>query len=91
VRYYRVATVKGPRWAREDEGSLLLLDDAPVSGARETGEVLPLKGARLVAPVTLLPGDMISTGTPAGIGPLLAGDEVEVEGVGVLRNPVVDR
>jgi 2-keto-4-pentenoate hydratase/2-oxohepta-3-ene-1,7-dioic acid hydratase in catechol pathway len=41
--------------------------------------------------MTLLPGDMICTGTPAGIGPLLAGDvvEVEVEGVGVLRNPVV--
>ena len=41
--------------------------------------------------MTLLPGDIISTGTPAGIGPLAAGDtvEVEVEGIGVLRNPVV--
>lgn len=41
--------------------------------------------------MTLVPGDMISTGTPAGIGPLEAGDEVEVEveGVGVLRNPVL--
>jgi len=41
--------------------------------------------------MTLLPGDIISTGTPAGIGPLASGDEVEVEveGVGVLRNPVV--
>jgi 2-keto-4-pentenoate hydratase/2-oxohepta-3-ene-1,7-dioic acid hydratase in catechol pathway len=40
--------------------------------------------------MTLLPGDIISTGTPAGIGPLSEGDvvEVEVEGVGVLRNPV---
>jgi 2-keto-4-pentenoate hydratase/2-oxohepta-3-ene-1,7-dioic acid hydratase in catechol pathway len=40
--------------------------------------------------MTLLPGDIISTGTPAGIGPLVSGDvvEVEVEGVGVLRNPV---
>jgi len=40
--------------------------------------------------MTLLPGDIISTGTPAGIGPLLPGDtvEIEVEGVGVLRNPV---
>jgi 2-keto-4-pentenoate hydratase/2-oxohepta-3-ene-1,7-dioic acid hydratase in catechol pathway len=40
--------------------------------------------------MTLLPGDIISTGTPGGIGPLAAGDvvEVEVEGVGVLRNPV---
>jgi 2-keto-4-pentenoate hydratase/2-oxohepta-3-ene-1,7-dioic acid hydratase in catechol pathway len=41
--------------------------------------------------MTLLPGDIISTGTPPGIGPLVAGDvvEVEVEGIGVLRNPVV--
>ncbi|MGE0452895.1 MAG: fumarylacetoacetate hydrolase family protein [Vicinamibacteria bacterium] len=41
--------------------------------------------------MTLLPGDMISTGTPAGIGPLVPGDsvEVEVEGIGVLRNPVL--
>jgi 2-keto-4-pentenoate hydratase/2-oxohepta-3-ene-1,7-dioic acid hydratase in catechol pathway len=253
VRYYRLATLTGPRWAREDEGRLLLLDDAPFTGARETGEVVPLAEAHLLAPITpskivaiglnykdhaaergkalpkepllflkppstiigpgaairrpswagrvdheaemglvigrtafdlpgpeaaaaclfgvtavndvtarelqdkdvqftrakgfdtfcpvgpavvtgldlenlrvvgrvngvvrqesttaqlifgpahlvwfvsrvmtLHPGDMISTGTPAGIGPLLAGDvvEVEVEGVGVLRNPVVDR
>jgi 2-keto-4-pentenoate hydratase/2-oxohepta-3-ene-1,7-dioic acid hydratase in catechol pathway len=41
--------------------------------------------------MTLLPGDVILTGTPAGIGPLTEGDEVEVEveGVGVLANPVV--
>lgn len=41
--------------------------------------------------MTLLPGDIISTGTPAGIGPLVAGDTVEVEvaGVGILSNPVV--
>jgi 2-keto-4-pentenoate hydratase/2-oxohepta-3-ene-1,7-dioic acid hydratase in catechol pathway len=41
--------------------------------------------------MTLLPGDIIMTGTPAGVGPLKAGDmvEVEVEGVGVLRNPVI--
>jgi 2-keto-4-pentenoate hydratase/2-oxohepta-3-ene-1,7-dioic acid hydratase in catechol pathway len=40
--------------------------------------------------MTLEPGDVILTGTPAGIGPLLAGDvvEVEIEGIGVLRNPV---
>jgi 2-keto-4-pentenoate hydratase/2-oxohepta-3-ene-1,7-dioic acid hydratase in catechol pathway len=41
--------------------------------------------------MTLLPGDVILTGTPAGVGPLVPGDrvEVEVEGVGVLVNPVV--
>lgn len=40
---------------------------------------------------TLLPGDVVLTGTPAGIGALRPGDvvEVEVEGVGRLRNPVV--
>jgi 2-keto-4-pentenoate hydratase/2-oxohepta-3-ene-1,7-dioic acid hydratase in catechol pathway len=41
--------------------------------------------------MTLLPGDIVSTGTPAGIGPLQAGDEivVRVEGIGDLRSPVV--
>lgn len=41
--------------------------------------------------MTLLPGDIISTGTPAGIGPLVSGDEVmvRVAGVGDLENPVV--
>ncbi len=40
--------------------------------------------------MTLAPGDVIATGTPAGVGPLVAGDTVEVSvaGVGVLRNPV---
>jgi 2-keto-4-pentenoate hydratase/2-oxohepta-3-ene-1,7-dioic acid hydratase in catechol pathway len=40
--------------------------------------------------MTLEPGDLILTGTPAGVGPVLAGDrmEVEIEGVGVLSNPV---
>jgi 2-keto-4-pentenoate hydratase/2-oxohepta-3-ene-1,7-dioic acid hydratase in catechol pathway len=40
--------------------------------------------------MTLEPGDLIATGTPAGVGPLADGDtvEVEVEGVGILRNPV---
>jgi len=40
--------------------------------------------------MTLHPGDLILTGTPAGVGPLVPGDvvEVEIEGVGVLRNPV---
>jgi 2-keto-4-pentenoate hydratase/2-oxohepta-3-ene-1,7-dioic acid hydratase in catechol pathway len=40
--------------------------------------------------MTLLPGDVIATGTPAGIGPLQAGDRVtiKVEGVGELTNPV---
>jgi 2-keto-4-pentenoate hydratase/2-oxohepta-3-ene-1,7-dioic acid hydratase in catechol pathway len=42
--------------------------------------------------MTLFPGDLIPTGTPAGVGPLVAGDavEVSVEGVGTLRNGIVD-
>jgi 2-keto-4-pentenoate hydratase/2-oxohepta-3-ene-1,7-dioic acid hydratase in catechol pathway len=44
----------------------------------------------ITAFVTLEPGDVISTGTPAGVGPLSDGDrvEVEVEGVGVLEHAV---
>lgn len=43
--------------------------------------------------MTLLPGDVILTGTPAGVGPLLAGQQVSVsiEGIGTLTNPVVSR
>ena len=41
--------------------------------------------------MTLLPGDLIPTGTPQGVGPVLAGEtmEVMVEGIGTLSNPVV--
>lgn len=44
------------------------------------------------AAFTLLPGDVILTGTPAGVGPFVAGDsiEVEVSGIGVLRNSARD-
>jgi 2-keto-4-pentenoate hydratase/2-oxohepta-3-ene-1,7-dioic acid hydratase in catechol pathway len=40
--------------------------------------------------MTLLPGDVVLTGTPAGVAPLAVGDvvEVDIEGIGVLRNPV---
>jgi 2-keto-4-pentenoate hydratase/2-oxohepta-3-ene-1,7-dioic acid hydratase in catechol pathway len=44
------------------------------------------------AAFTLLPGDVVLTGTPAGVGPFIAGDTVEVEitGLGTLRNPARD-
>ena len=51
--------------------------------------------AKLVAfiseAILLLPGDVIMTGTPSGVGPMVPGDmvEIEISGVGVLRNPVV--
>ena len=81
--------------------------DAELANARVTtrvnGEVkqeattaqLIFSLARIVAHAsqafTLLPGDVILTGTPAGVGRLESGDtvEVEVEGIGILRNPVV--
>lgn len=42
--------------------------------------------------MTLEPGDVVTTGTPSGVGPMLAGDEIEiiVEGIGELKNKVVD-
>ncbi len=42
--------------------------------------------------MTLHPGDVISTGTPQGVGPLQAGDRVtvKIEGIGSLSNPVID-
>lgn len=41
---------------------------------------------------TLMPGDVISTGTPSGVGSLKHGDlvEVEIEQIGILRNPVIE-
>jgi 2-keto-4-pentenoate hydratase/2-oxohepta-3-ene-1,7-dioic acid hydratase in catechol pathway len=46
----------------------------------------------IAAAMTLLPGDVIATGTPAGVSPLNAGDVVEVTcgGIGALSNPVMD-
>ena len=43
--------------------------------------------------MTLYPGDLIATGTPAGVSKMKDGDtvEVEVEGIGVLRNEIVNR
>jgi 2-keto-4-pentenoate hydratase/2-oxohepta-3-ene-1,7-dioic acid hydratase in catechol pathway len=47
----------------------------------------------VTAVMTLLPGDILLTGTPAGVGPLAHGDRVTVsiQGIGELTNPVVDR
>jgi 2-keto-4-pentenoate hydratase/2-oxohepta-3-ene-1,7-dioic acid hydratase in catechol pathway len=43
--------------------------------------------------MTLEPGDLIATGTPEGVGPVIAGDRIEVsiEGIGPLRNAVADQ
>lgn len=44
----------------------------------------------ITAIMTLFPGDIILTGTPAGVAPMSAGDtvEIEIEGIGILRNPL---
>lgn len=54
---------------------------------------VPSLVAHVSSVMTLLPGDLILTGTPAGVGPMAAGDEVEVVvgGIGALTNPVVAR
>jgi 2-keto-4-pentenoate hydratase/2-oxohepta-3-ene-1,7-dioic acid hydratase in catechol pathway len=52
----------------------------------------PLRLVSFISGVmTLLPGDVILTGTPGGIGPMTAGDTVEVriEGIGTLKNRAV--
>ena len=45
----------------------------------------------ITASMTLEPGDVIATGTPAGIGPMVPGDtvEVEIEGIGTLKNQII--
>ena len=54
---------------------------------------VPALIAFVSAHMTLEPGDVISTGTPAGVGNLRPGDtvSVEIEGIGVLTNPVIAR
>jgi 2-keto-4-pentenoate hydratase/2-oxohepta-3-ene-1,7-dioic acid hydratase in catechol pathway len=53
---------------------------------------IPTLVSYVTAVMTMLPGDVLLTGTPAGIGPLVAGDSVSVsvEGIGTLTNRVVD-
>jgi 2-keto-4-pentenoate hydratase/2-oxohepta-3-ene-1,7-dioic acid hydratase in catechol pathway len=71
------------------------LDGATVQDSRTSLLMHPV--AKLVsyvsAMMTLLPGDLLLTGTPAGVGPVQPGQRVavEVEGIGVLSNPFVRR
>lgn len=54
---------------------------------------VPALIAHITSCMTLLPGDVILTGTPEGVGPMSVGDEVavEIEGIGRLVNPVAAR
>jgi 2-keto-4-pentenoate hydratase/2-oxohepta-3-ene-1,7-dioic acid hydratase in catechol pathway len=66
-----------------------VVQQAPISDMIHS---IPDVIAHASAAFTLLPGDVILTGTPAGIGAFGAGDVVEVEitGLGILRNPARD-
>jgi 2-keto-4-pentenoate hydratase/2-oxohepta-3-ene-1,7-dioic acid hydratase in catechol pathway len=54
---------------------------------------VPTLIAHITSVMTLLPGDVVLTGTPSGVGPMRPGDEVSVtvEGIGTLTNKVVAR
>jgi 2-keto-4-pentenoate hydratase/2-oxohepta-3-ene-1,7-dioic acid hydratase in catechol pathway len=54
---------------------------------------VPTLVAHVSSVMTLLPGDVILTGTPEGVGPMQVGDEVEISiaGIGALTNPVAQR
>lgn len=80
-----------------DPGDLLLetFVNGELRQSAKTSDMLfhPYELVSFISKVmTLVPGDVVLTGTPGGIGPLAAGDDVEVriEAVGVLRNPVTE-
>jgi 2-keto-4-pentenoate hydratase/2-oxohepta-3-ene-1,7-dioic acid hydratase in catechol pathway len=63
--------------------------DTTASMVRSVGDLV----AWISSVMTLLPGDVILTGTPAGVGPLRAGDEVSIsiDGIGTLTHQVASR
>ncbi len=82
----------------------MLAEDAPLTTTvngelrqRATRNQMIFSTAEIVSYIsrcmTLFPGDLILTGTPEGVGPLKAGDEIEIEmpGIGILRNKVALR
>jgi 2-keto-4-pentenoate hydratase/2-oxohepta-3-ene-1,7-dioic acid hydratase in catechol pathway len=68
------------------------VNDQPrqMGSTRDVVFSVPTLIAYISSVMTLEPGDLIFTGTPPGVGPLMAGDEVvvEIDGLGVLRNTV---
>ena len=71
------------------------LDGEIVQDARTSSMIfdVPALIEHVSAAMTLLPGDVILTGTPEGVGPMVEGQrvEIEIEGLGTLSNPVVRR
>jgi 2-keto-4-pentenoate hydratase/2-oxohepta-3-ene-1,7-dioic acid hydratase in catechol pathway len=86
----------GPHIETDLDPSSLLVETRVNGAIRQSGNTslmiypVPFLVRWISRMMTLLPGDVIATGTPAGVGPLVAGDtvEVDVSGIGVLRNPV---
>ena len=79
-----------------DDARIACIVDGEVRQNGQLGDLIrtvPELVSWISSVMTLLPGDVILTGTPAGVGPLKAGQEVAVaiEGIGILSNPVVDR
>lgn len=70
------------------------VNDQVKQSASTTSFIFPMDVIiRFISQVmTLLPGDLIMTGTPSGVGPLVAGDvvSISIQGIGTLTNPVVD-
>ena len=87
----------GPCIATDIEPNAVTVEAFVNGVVRQSGStkdfVFPVEDvvARVSEVMTLLPGDVIATGTPAGVGPLSAGDHVEIriDGIGTLKNPVV--
>jgi 2-keto-4-pentenoate hydratase/2-oxohepta-3-ene-1,7-dioic acid hydratase in catechol pathway len=87
----------GPCIATDLDPSALTVEGLVNGVVRQSGStkdlIFPVEDlvARVSEVMTLMPGDVIATGTPAGAARLLPGDRVEirVEGVGSLKNPVV--
>jgi 2-keto-4-pentenoate hydratase/2-oxohepta-3-ene-1,7-dioic acid hydratase in catechol pathway len=82
--------VAGLRWQDLEVIGRINGDVRQHGHARDMHFPIPVLLSFISAAMTLQPGDLVLTGTPAGVGPLLSGDVVEVEipGVGVLRNTV---
>jgi 2-keto-4-pentenoate hydratase/2-oxohepta-3-ene-1,7-dioic acid hydratase in catechol pathway len=88
----------GPVIATNIEVGKLRVQSSVNGASRQDGNTsdllfsVPFIVSYLSQAVTLLPGDVILTGTPSGVGPLNGGDvcEITIEGIGTLRNPVVD-
>jgi len=86
----------GPHIETDLDPSSLLVETRVNGAIRQSGKTslmiysAPFLVRWISRMMTLLPGDVIATGTPAGVGPLAADDTVEVavSGIGVLRNPV---